>query len=262
MKIISWNVNGIRAVQKKGFADILQTMDADIVCLQETKAHIEQLDVSLIHIDNYQSFFCSGERKGYSGVAIYTKVSPLSISHGFGDGRFDNEGRVMIAHYADFDLYNVYFPNGRASQERLDYKMDFYHDFLSHLQREQAAGKNIVVCGDYNTAHQEIDLAHPKENSKTSGFLPIERAWLDELVQAGFIDTFREFEKDPQHYTWWDVRTRARERNVGWRIDYFFINQSLKPRLQNAFILPEIMGSDHCPLGIELQSCAKYERSK
>jgi exodeoxyribonuclease-3 len=201
---------------------------------------------------NYHISFNSAERKGYSGVATYSKQKPLSIKKGFGIERFDKEGRINIHEYPDFTLFNIYYPNGKKNEERLNYKLDFYDTFLSYADNLKAEGKNIIVCGDFNTAHKEIDLARPNENEKRSGFLTVERAWIDTFIDHGYIDTFRIFNKNPENYSWWDYKTRARERNVGWRIDYFFINKELKSKIKNAFILSEITGSDHCPIGIEI----------
>jgi len=201
---------------------------------------------------NYYISFNSAERKGYSGVATYSKQKPISIKNGFGIERFDKEGRINIHEYPDFTLFNIYYPNGKKNEERLNYKLDFYDTFLSYADNLKEEGKNIIVCGDFNTAHKEIDLARPKENEKRSGFLPVERAWIDTFIDHGYIDTFRIFNKNPENYSWWDYKTRARERNVGWRIDYFFINKEFKPKIKNAFILSDIMGSDHCPIGIEI----------
>ena len=252
IKLLSWNVNGIRAIYKKGFLDWFQKEKPDILCIQETKAHEEQLPDELKNVKGYEVIFGSGERKGYSGVALYTKEKPLSIKKGFGKKEFDNEGRILIAEYPEFHLFNIYFPNGKARAERLKYKMDFYDAFLANVKKLKKAGKKIIICGDVNTAHKEIDIARPKENEKISGFLPEERAWIDKFLDSGFIDTFRIFNKEPDQYTWWDMITRARERNVGWRIDYFFISENLKKQTKNAFIKPEVMGSDHCPIGIEI----------
>jgi len=253
LKLISWNVNGIRAVAKKGFHDWLKLENPDILCIQETKAWEEQLDDSLIKIDGYNSYFCQGEKKGYSGTAIYTKEKPISIQRGLGVPEFDNEGRILIAEYKDFTLYNIYYPNGKKDAIRLKYKMDFYYAFQKHAVDLVKQGKKIIICGDVNTAHKEIDLARPKENSKVSGFLPEEREWIDGFLAEGFIDTLRMFNDKPEVYTWWDQVTRARERNVGWRIDYFYISENLKKNITNAFVLPDIMGSDHCPIGIEIK---------
>jgi len=250
--LLSWNVNGIRAVYKKGFVDWFRSVKPDILCIQETKAREEQLPEDLKNIDDYKSFFCWGEKKGYSGTAIYTKEKPKNVSRELGIEKFDNEGRILIAEYDEFTLFNVYFPNGKARKERLQYKMDFYEAFLSHVKKLKDEGKKIVICGDVNTAHKAIDLARPKPNENTSGFLPEERAWIDKLLANGFLDTLRMFNDKPEQYTWWDMITRARERNVGWRIDYFFISDNLKEQTKDAFIMPEVMGSDHCPIGLKL----------
>ena len=223
-----------------------------MVCLQETKAHKEQLEETVTNLTGYESFWCSGEKKGYSGVATYTRQKPLSVNVGFGVPQFDREGRVLITTFPEFDLYNIYFPNGKRDQQRLDYKLGFYEAILDHWQRERKKGKSLVICGDYNTAHHEIDLARPKENQIISGFLRIERDWMDKLVTLGYTDTFRMFNQQPGHYSWWDQLTRARERNTGWRIDYFFVTAELTPRVKNAWICPEVMGSDHCPVGLEI----------
>ncbi|MBI9043916.1 MAG: exodeoxyribonuclease III [Anaerolineaceae bacterium] len=252
MKIVSWNVNGIRAVHKKGAFDELVNLDADIFCIQETKAQKEQLGSDILDIDSYTSEFFSAVRKGYSGVATYSKTEPVDVQFGLGIERFDQEGRTLITEYEKFILYNIYYPNGKASKERLNYKMDFYDAFLEHVEISRKKGKGIVVCGDVNTAHKEIDLARPKENSTKSGFLPEERAWIDKFLDHGYVDTLRIFNQEPDQYSWWDYKTRARARNVGWRIDYFFVNDEFKNNLKDAFILADVMGSDHCPIGIEL----------
>ena len=253
IKILSWNVNGIRAVHRKGnFADVFK-VQPDILCLQETKAHPDQLDDEIRNIDGYHSFFEAGERKGYSGVAIYSKLKPHEIKTRFGIEKFDNEGRIQIADYDDFVLFNIYFPNGKGSKERLQYKMDFYDAFLEHVDKLKDASRKIVVTGDVNTAHKAIDLARPKENEKVSGFLPEERAWIDKFLSHGYVDTFRMFNQQPENYTWWDMKSRARDRNIGWRIDYFYISENLKDSVQAAYILTDIMGSDHCPIGIDLE---------
>ena len=186
-------------------------------------------------------------------MAVYSKTEPLNVITQLGDERFDSEGRTIIAEYPKFTLINCYFPNGKASAERLQYKLDFYETFLEYANRLKSTGKSLIICGDVNTAHHPLDLARPKENEKTSGFLPEERAWLDRLTDNGYLDTFRLFNNDGNHYTWWDQKTRARERNVGWRIDYFWVSADLKPNLKQAFIRTEVMGSDHCPIGIELE---------
>ena len=252
-RILSWNVNGLRAVLRKGFLTWLQKESPDIICLQETKVLPAQLPPDVLHLLGYHFELNAAERPGYSGVATFSKEKPLSVKKGFGVASFDCEGRVLESEYPEFTLLNIYFPNGKSGDERLKYKMDFYDEALNYFLKLKKKGKRVVVCGDVNTAHKEIDLARPKENSKISGFLPIEREWMDKLVSKGFIDTFREFDASPDKYSWWDVISGARARNVGWRIDYFFVEAALRPYLHKAFILPDVMGSDHCPVGITLQ---------
>ncbi len=252
MHILCWNVNGIRAADRKGLFTWFQNKQPDILCLQEIKASKDQIPPYLRNTPGYHIVFHSAQKKGYSGVATYSKPQPTEVLKGFGIERFDSEGRILISKYPQFTLFNIYFPNGKKNKERLEYKLDFYDTFLSYTDNLRAQGEHIIVCGDFNTAHKEIDLARPKENEKNSGFLPVERGWLDTFIDHGYIDTFRQFHKEAEQYSWWDYKTRARERNVGWRIDYFFINKELKPHLKDAYILPDVMGSDHCPVGIEL----------
>jgi exodeoxyribonuclease-3 len=252
VKILSWNVNGIRAVYKKGFLDWFLKEKPDILCLQEVKAAEDQLPPELTQVAGYQMFSSSAERKGYSGVLLLTGEKPRSVKSGLGIERFDSEGRILIAEYPAFLVLNIYFPNGKASKERLRFKMDFYDAFLEYADALKKKGKKLVICGDVNTAHQEIDLARPKENAKVSGFLPEERAWIDRFIAHGYVDTFRMFNRKPSQYTWWDLKTRARERNVGWRIDYFFVSDNLKKNVKSSFILSDVMGSDHCPIGVEI----------
>ena len=251
-KILCWNVNGIRAAERKGFLDWLYKESPDILCIQETKAGLDNLSADLLEPMDYHVYWNFAERKGYSGVATYTKDIPLSIQNGFGIPEFDAEGRVIMCEYPGFTLFNVYFPNGKKDETRLNYKLSFYDTFLEHLEIIRKKGKKIIICGDYNTAHKEIDLARPKENGKVSGFLPVEREWMDRLEAHGYIDTFRHFHKEPNQYTWWDMKSRARERNVGWRIDYFFVTENLVPSVSEAYIMPEVMGSDHCPIGLKI----------
>jgi len=252
-KLVSWNVNGLRAVERKGFIEILKEINPDIMCLQEIKAEQEQLSKKLQNIEDYHAYFNpSRARKGYSGTAIYTKEEPLSICDGLGNEKFDQEGRIQFAEYETFYLYNIYYPNGQSGPERLQYKLEFYDYFLEHAKQMMAENKSIVVCGDVNTAHHEIDLARPQENLNNSGFLPEERAWLDKFVESGLIDTFRIFNQEPDNYTYWDYKTKARDRNVGWRIDYFYISQNLRPRMVDAAILNQYYGSDHCPISLIL----------
>jgi exodeoxyribonuclease-3 len=253
MKILSWNVNGIRAIEKKGFIDWLHKEDPDILCLQETKAHVEQLSDTLTKPKGYYTYWSSGEKKGYSGVAIYTKKAPKTVAEVLGVKEYDTEGRTLIADYEDFVLFNIYYPNGGQGNKRVPFKMKFYDVFLDVAEKMRKKGRKIIVTGDVNTAHTEIDLARPKENAKNTGFLPEEREWVSKFISHGYVDTFRHFTKDGGHYTWWDYYTGARARDVGWRIDYFFVTENLLPKLKKAFILKDVMGSDHCPVGIELK---------
>lgn len=252
IRILSWNVNGIRAVHKKGFREWFTNEKPDILCLQETKAVRKQFPPDIRRVEGYHTYFSEAERKGYSGVALYTKIKPDKVKNGFGIDKFDLEGRTLIADFGDFVLFNVYFPNGKMSPERLQYKMDFYDSFLKYADELKEEGRNIMVCGDVNTAHKEIDLARPKQNEKISGFLPEERAWIDKFLSHGYVDTFRKFNQKPDQYTWWSYRTRARERNVGWRLDYFFVNREFMDHVESSFILYDVMGSDHAPVGLNL----------
>ena len=253
LRVLSWNVNGLRAAHKKGLLEWMAEDNPDILCLQEIKANEDQLPAEVREIESYKAYFASAERKGYSGVAIYSKLEPASVTAGFGVDEFDSEGRTLVADYGEFLLYSVYFPNGKGSPERLDYKMRFYDALLEVIDRDVAASKNVVICGDVNTAHKEIDIARPKENETVSGFLPTEREWIDRLLSHGHLDTLRMFNNDPEQYTYWDMITRARDRNVGWRIDYFYVNQAFAEQVKAAYILPDVMGSDHCPIGIDIE---------
>jgi exodeoxyribonuclease-3 len=255
MRILSWNVNGIRAALNKGLLDWFRAEKAEVVCFQEVKATQEQTNGVFDAFPEYKTEWDSAKTKaGYSGVASLARIPYTLISNGFGIEEFDREGRIIIQEFEHFFLYNIYFPNGTSGDERLDYKMRFYDAFLDHVQELRKKGKAVIICGDYNTAHKAIDLRNPKSNEKNSGFLPIERAWMDKLVDHGWVDTFRMFHPDePDHYTWWTYRMGARKRNVGWRIDYFFIDDEHKGMLMDAFIQSDVMGSDHCPLGIQLQ---------
>jgi exodeoxyribonuclease III len=253
IRLISWNVNGLRAVHKKGFLDWFAGALPDILCLQETKAEEAQLPFDLRTVPGYTPYFDSALRKGYSGVALYTLPKPEEVRRGFGIKKFDGEGRTLMADYGSFMLFNVYFPNGGQGPERLKYKLDFYDAFLDSIEKIRKKGRHIVICGDVNTAHNEIDLARPKENQTNTGFLPEERAWIDRLLAAGYIDTFRMFCTEGGRYTWWDMKTRARERNVGWRLDYFFVSESLRGKVKSAGIMPEVTGSDHCPVCLTLE---------
>ncbi len=255
IKILSWNVNGVRAAQRKGFLEWLQSKQPDIVCLQETKAEKEQLDEELLLPDGYTTYWNSSKgKKGYSGTAIFTKWKPDRISYGLGVEEFDQEGRTLIAEFGDIVLFNIYFPNGKGSPERLEFKMGFYEAFQKRAMEEVKKGKKVIMCGDVNTAHHPIDLARPKDNIKISGFLPMERDWMDRFEGAGFHDTFRIFHpEEPDHYSWWSMRAGSRGRNVGWRIDYFYCSDNIKDKVRDGFILPDVMGSDHCPVGINIE---------
>lgn len=252
MKLVSWNVNGIRAVAKKGYGEWLAVTQPDILCLQETKASPEQVPPDVANPRGYEAFWAVPVKKGYSGVATFTRQEPMKTVLGLGEERFDQEGRVIRTEFEGFCLFNVYFPNGKAGPERLRYKLDFYDRFLDVAESVRKKGLPVIFCGDVNTAHKPIDLEHPKANENTSGFLPVERAWMDRVVDLGYVDALRHFDKSPRKYTWWDYKTGARARNVGWRLDYFFISEELLPRLKSASILSEIMGSDHCPVCIEI----------
>ncbi|MCB9771757.1 MAG: exodeoxyribonuclease III [Candidatus Omnitrophica bacterium] len=250
MRLLSWNVNGIRAGEKKGFLNWLDKESPDILCLQETKCHPSQLGDNLLKPQGYKTFWSAAEKAGYSGVAVYTKKEPRIVENGIGVKEFDSEGRTLMLEYDTFVLFNIYFPNGGAGNKRVPFKMSFYDAFLKRVEKLKKAGKKIIICGDVNTAHTEIDLARPKENQKNTGFLPEEREWMTKFINHGYVDTFRHFQKDGGQYSWWDYKTGARARNVGWRIDYFFISENLLPQLKSGFILSDVMGSDHCPVGI------------
>lgn len=245
MKLISWNVNGIRSVLKKGFLEFVRTQNPDVLCLQETKASPDQVDVPL---PDYRVYWNSAEKKGYSGTVIFTKTEPPGVGYGLGIPKHDKEGRVIELEFEDFFLVNVYTPNSKRELTRLDYRTrEWDADFLARMKQLEKK-KPVIFCGDLNVAHKEIDLANPGTNTGSHGFTPEERAGFDRIVQSGFVDTFREFHDEGGHYTWWSPFQNARKRNIGWRIDYFCISKSLRPRLMDAFILPEVTGSDHCPI--------------
>ena len=253
MKIISWNVNGVRAATKKGMLKWLEEESPDVLCLQEVKALPQDLDESILNPLGYKSFWHPAKKRGYSGVAIYSRTEPKKVTSGLGEEQFDSEGRTIIAEFEKFSLINAYFPNSQREHTRLGYKLEFCETILKYCNKIRKRGGNVVICGDFNIAHKEIDLRNPKENVDNAGFLPEERAWLDLFVEAGYIDTFREFCKDPHHYTWWSYRSGVRERNIGWRLDYHFVNKEFVSKIKNSFILPEVMGSDHCPVVLELK---------
>jgi exodeoxyribonuclease-3 len=250
VKLISWNVNGLRAVLKKNFLEFLDAENPDVLCLQETKCTPDQ--VEQLWSASYTTFWNSAAKKGYSGTAIFTKERPLKVTPHIGIAGHDNEGRVLTAEYKDFFLVNVYVPNSKRELERLPYRQVWDKDFLVYLKKLEKK-KPVIFCGDFNVAHTEIDLANPRANIHNHGFTAEERAGFSAFVEAGFVDTLREFEKGGGHYSWWSPMSGARSRNVGWRIDYFLISKSLRPQLKNAFILPEVFGSDHCPVGIGLK---------
>lgn len=250
MQFLSWNVNGLRAICDKGGLDWLKNSNYDFVGFQEIKAHEDKIPKKVYELGFDEVVANPAKRAGYSGVMSLCKFKNEVSKCLFFD---DDEGRVLEHRFKDIVLFNIYFPNGQKDETRLNFKMKFYADFLIYLKKLLGEGKQIIICGDVNTAHKEIDLTHPKANANTSGFLPMERAWIDDLLALGFIDTFRFINGDvKERYSWWSYRMRARERNVGWRIDYFFISKGLEKSLKNAFILDDIMGSDHAPVGIEL----------
>jgi exodeoxyribonuclease-3 len=251
LELISWNVNGIRACINKGFIEWVKQRDPEILCLQETKAQANQISFSF-DLPNYHIYWSSAKKKGYSGVATFTKIKPITISRGLGKKEFDEEGRFLQLEFNDFFLINLYFPNAQRELKRLDYKLRFNETLLTYLTELKAKKKGIILCGDFNVAHKEIDLKNPKINLNNAGFSPKERAFFSELLEHGYIDTFREFDQSPDQYTWWTYRYNARMKNIGWRIDYFVVDKAFSKRVTSAFILSDIMGSDHAPVGITL----------
>ena len=253
IRIVSWNVNGFRAIIKKGFTDKIRELGADILLLQETKLQEHQRTEEMLNLLSYESFWSySTVKKGYSGVAAYSGIEPLNVKTDFAKPDFDGEGRIIQLDYESFTLFNVYFPNGQMSEERLKYKLDFYDWLLDYAADLRKKGKSIIITGDFNTAHNEIDLKNPGPNSKTSGFLRIERDVLDRMIKDGYVDTFRHFYPDTVKYSWWSYRSNARKNNSGWRIDYFFVTKDLLDNglIKEAFIENSVEGSDHCPVGI------------
>lgn len=248
MKLYSWNVNGFRSVHKKGFLDWVHKENPDVICLQEVKATPAQLPIEMLEIAGYSRSWHPANKRGYSGVAIYSKRHPQVYKLGMGLETFDNEGRVLQAEFEDFVLINAYFPNSQRDHARLGYKLAFCDAMLSHMQRLRRAGKKVLLCGDLNIAHQAIDLKNPKQNEKNAGYLPEERAWFTKLMGEGYVDTFRIFEPSGGHYTWWSYRPTIRERNIGWRLDYFICSPELQTRIKSCVHQPLVMGSDHCPV--------------
>lgn len=249
MKLISWNVNGLRSVVRKNFVEFLEAERPDVLCLQETKCAPE--DVEGLWMSKLSCHWNSAEKKGYSGTAIFARSAPLNVTRGIGVADHDREGRVLTAEFGKFFLVNVYVPNSQRELTRLAYRQEWDRDFLRYLKKLEHR-KPVIFCGDLNVAHEEIDLANPKANMKNHGFTPEERAGFSAVLKAGFIDSFREFEKGGGHYTWWSQMPGVRARNIGWRLDYFVMSPALRPRLKRAFILKDVMGSDHCPVGVEL----------
>ncbi len=252
MKIVSWNVNGIRAASKKGFCEFVEDDRPDILCLQETKAQPEQYDLEWVESLGYHHFWNSADKKGYSGTTIWCQQEPNSVSLGMGSAEHDGEGRVIVAAFDKFQLVTVYTPNSKRGLTRLDYRQIWDRDFLKFV-RKLNKKLPVIFCGDLNCAHQEIDLANPKSNRRNAGFTDEERAGLDKFIAAGFIDSFRQFDQSPGKYTWWTVRTNARERNIGWRLDYFFVAQEFWNQIKASRIREEVMGSDHCPVELVLK---------
>lgn len=248
MKITTWNVNGIRAAINKGFIDWTKSYEKDVLCLQEIKAFPEQIPEEALNIDSYKTHINSAKRPGYSGVASFFKAEPREIRFGLGVEAFDDEGRVIRSKHENFYLYNIYFPNGQRGQDRVDFKLEFYETLLSECNQLHKQGENIIITGDFNTAHTEIDLANPKENAKTSGFLPEEREMITKYLNHGFKDAYRELYPDKVEYTWWTYRFGARRRNIGWRLDYFLVSDGLMKDVNDVIILGDVEGSDHCPV--------------
>ncbi|MFX0014042.1 MAG: exodeoxyribonuclease III [Promethearchaeota archaeon] len=252
MELLSWNVNGIRACINKGFTEWVKERQPQILCIQETKAQANQISFSF-DLPEYHIYWSSAKKKGYSGVATFSKIKPLSISQELGVNEYDSEGRFIQLEFTDFFLINLYFPNSQRELKRLDFKLKFNQIVLDHIEKLRKKNKGIVLCGDFNVAHKEIDLKNPKTNQNNAGFSPQERAFFTELLENGYLDTFREYDQSSEQYTWWTYRYNARVNNIGWRIDYFVINREFRNRLKSAFILKDVMGSDHAPIGITLK---------
>ncbi len=253
MKIIAYNVNGIRAAINKGFIAWLQAADPDVVCIQETKAHKEQLDLSLFEGAGYPfHYWFSAQKKGYSSVAILSKTKPNHVAYGTGIESMDFEGRNLRVDFDDFSVMSLYLPSG-TNDARLDFKLNYMAEFQEYINSLKKKIPNIIICGDYNICHTEIDIHNPKQNKNTSGFLPVEREWLGKFIESGFVDSFRYLNKEPHNYTWWSYRANARNNNKGWRIDYHMVSEPMKDRIKRAYILPEAKHSDHCPIVVEIE---------
>lgn len=253
MKIVTWNVNGLRALYRKDALTAVLDWTPDLLCLQEIKARPDQLTEEQRNVPGYEIIWNPAERAGYSGVATFARVTPLKVQLGMGAPQFDVEGRIIRTRHPDFYLYNIYFPNGQRGQDRVDYKLDFYAHLLKICDALHEKGENIIVTGDFNTAHMPIDLKNPDTNQKTSGFLPEERVWIDKYLEHGFVDVYRMLYPDKEKYTWWTYRFKARERGVGWRIDYFLVSEAFVPRVKDVVIHDDVMGSDHCPVELILE---------
>jgi exodeoxyribonuclease-3 len=253
MKIITYNVNGIRAALSKNWLDWLKATQADVVCLQEIKASPDQLvDLHLLEELGYQHYWYPAEKKGYSGTAIFTKITPKHVEYGCGLPDYDREGRVIRADFEHCSVLSTYFPSGSSGDDRQAFKYQFLSDFQLYINDLKNTLPNLVICGDYNICHKPIDIHNPKSNANSSGFLPEEREWMENFIQSGFVDSFRHFNEEPHHYTWWSYRAGARSKNLGWRIDYTLVSESLKSNLKRAAILPDAKHSDHCPVLVEL----------
>jgi exodeoxyribonuclease-3 len=252
-KLISYNVNGIRAATKKGFLDWLQTESPDVICLQETKAQKEQLGEDILNPAGYHTYWYSAEKKGYSGVAIFSKVEPNSVTYGCGIEAYDSEGRVLRADFDDFSIISAYFPSGTSGDHRQEVKEAFLEDFFRYIQELCKSIPRLIISGDYNICHQAIDIHDPVRNKNSSGFLPHEREWMTKFMDSGFMDSFRKFHEDGDHYSWWSYRAGARGKNKGWRIDYHLVNESIAAHCVGASILPEVVHSDHCPIVVEME---------
>lgn len=252
-RLASWNVNGLRACARQGFLDWFKKLKADVVCLQEIKVKPEQLTEDLLNPGKYHAFWHPAEKPGYSGVAILSKQEPLDVRYGLGKKVFDDEGRVIVAEFKNFTVINSYFPNSQREHARLPFKLKFCSQFAKLADQERRKGKTVLMCADWNIAHKEIDLKNPKANEKNAGFLPEERAWMTSFLNEGYVDTFRHFNSDPGHYTWWSYRPGIRERNIGWRLDYFLTDEESQSRLKSAKNQTEVLGSDHCPVVLEIK---------
>tara|TARA_B100000900_G_scaffold395569_1_gene394077 strand:+ start:5705 stop:6472 length:768 start_codon:yes stop_codon:yes gene_type:complete len=251
-KIISYNVNGIRAAMRKGLDQWLKVVDADIVCLQEIKAKEEQIEISVFNDLGYECFWHSAQKPGYSGTAILSRIKPDHVEYGTGMEAYDHEGRIIRVDYGDISVISVYMPSGSSGDERQGFKMQFLSDFQNYIEELRKERPKLIISGDYNICHQAIDIHNPQRNQNTSGFLPEERAWISDFISSGFVDTFRHFNSEPHNYSWWSYRANARAKNLGWRIDYHMATTSLEKKLKRAAILPEAKHSDHCPILLEV----------